>query len=351
MTGKIDFDNPSTWPKDYDIDGLAALADGKEEEPKEEGASEEAKGDDKAIQAKEETKETGQEAADSPEDKDKEEQQQEKDPEGVYAKDGKHILPFEVVADLRRQNRELNEHLAKLQSDAKQMAPSQANLATDQAAQADSDEERDPLEMTDQDLSLTGDALEVRLREIEAEYGRAERSKWKRIFDATVRLNEIEARQQKASEVQQQVAQEQLQEAIDNHPVLLSWQQDSDPTWYQRANDMHQFLMAKDPAYQSAKLEEQMKKLVEKTEAFHGLSPHRERIKAVTPQETEPQSKKEEKAKGLPVPTSMSTIPGGSPPDLGLTETLEKMSPAQMQAYFDKLAANPEKFNEVLAGL
>jgi hypothetical protein len=114
---------------------------------------------------------------------------------------------------------------------------------------------------------------------------------------------------------------------------------------------MHQFLMAKDPAYQSAKLEEQMKKLVEKTEAFHGLSPHRERIKAVTPQETEPQSKKEEKAKGLPVPTSMSTIPGGSPPDLGLTETLEKMSPAQMQAYFDKLAANPEKFNEVLAGL
>jgi hypothetical protein len=343
----INFDDPSTWPKDYDIEGLAALADYEKEESKEADASEQAKGDDKAIQAKEETKEAGQEAADSPKEGDKEE---EKDPEGVYAKDGKHILPFEVVADLRRQNRELSEHLAKLQSDAKPV-PAQANTATEQAAQGGSDEDRDPLEMADEDLSLTGEVLEARLREIEAEYGRAERSKWKRIFDATVRLNEIEASQQKSSEVQQQVAQEQLQEAIDNHPVLLSWQQDSDPAWYQRANDMHQFLMAKDPAYQAAKLEEQMKKLVEKTEAFHGPSPHREKIKSATPLKITPQPKKEEEEKGLPVPTSMSAIPGGTPPDLGLTETLEKMSSAQMQAYFDKLAANPEKFNEALAGL
>lgn len=345
MTGKIDFDDPSTWPKDYDIDGLAALADGEEEEPKEAGASEKTQGENSAVKVQEESKEKSQEAKAQA----KEEAIQ---PEGVYAKDGKHILPFDVVAELRRKNKELSEQLAELKTyPGVQQQDAVAQVATSQQSSEQEDGDRDPLDMTDSDLALTGDALQARLKEIEAEYGRSERTKWKRIFDATVRLNKLEEQAQQSSQAQQQVAQEQLQEAIDNHPVLLSWQQDSDPTWYQRANDMHQFLMAKDPAYQSAKLEDQMKKLVEKTEAFHGLSPHRERIKTAGVQQSAAQPKEEAQEKGLPVPTSMSAIPGGTPPDLGLSETLEKMSPAQLQAYFDKLATNPEKFNEVLAGL
>lgn len=345
MTGTINFDDPSTWPKDYDIDGLAALADGTQEEPKEEGTAAQTQGDDKETPAQEDTKEETQEATETSKEGVKEEEQN-KDPEGVYAKDGKHILPFEVVSDLRRKNKELSEQLTQLQTTA--AAKREPEPAATQR-ETPTDEDRDPLEMSDEDLSLTGEALEARLQEIESEYGRGERSKWKRIFDATVRLSAMEANQQRTT-------QDQVQNAIDNNPVLMAWQQDDNQIWYKRANDMHQFLMATDADYQAAPLDKQMETLVEKTEVFHGKSPHREKIKSLQGEaKNTPKAPVSEKDSGKPetptIPTSMSTIPGGTPPDLGFNETLGKMTPMQMQAYFNKLAENPDKLNETLASL
>jgi hypothetical protein len=360
---QINFDDPSTWPQNYDIDGLAALAESSEDESTEEdtekavpqAAKAEAKAEEETPEEanKQEAQASQEQAKDEPQGGQETADLSADEAGGVYAKDGKHILPFKVVEELRRQNRKLNEQLAQIQAQTAQSTQEQAPQTA--TAGPPEDEDADPLEMSDADLDLDGEALQARLEKIEAEYGRSHRSQWLRLRENSRILRDMQWREQ-------QVTAETVQEAINSNPILLAWQTDKDrPEWYHRAVRLHDDMIKNEPDYQALSLEQQMETLVTRIEAAFGESPHRAQIKPVegqsqppAPPKAAPQTAppKEEKVGDLPIPTSMSSIPGGAPPDLGLAETFEKMTPQQIQAHFDKLAAtNPAKFQEELSSL
>jgi hypothetical protein len=225
----------------------------------------------------------------------------------VLAKDGKHLIPFQVVADLRAEVEKLKQEKAQLAPVEQQQPPAEIpiHLRTQEEIDAFIDEFRDTYGDAMADLQL--DAILTKRQMAVMQYERQQE------HDARLRM--VEAQQQQT-----------LQQAIEANPLMKAWQADDKSDWYAKANKQFQ-LLGSDPEFQSLSPAEQINQVANITEARYGKSPHSTKVSTASQRKPA----KDPSADFMPrVPTSMSELPGGAPVALDVADQFEAMSGAAL---------------------
>ena len=286
------------------------------------------------------------------------------DPGGVLARDGKHIIPFEVLSNERRSRIALEEQTAaltaevealkKAAAEAKALATEGTALATEGTALATEGTAK-PAAAVDQELPAEIKAKADQLRE---DYGDEFADSWldnwrtkAELAAVTAWKKTVESERATAESATRKTAESAMQEAIDAVPLLTQWQVDQDhPEWYQAANEVYQMLTRTSAAYRAMPLAERMALLPERVEALYGQSPHSAR--KTDEADATKAAANAIGAAALRRPTSMSDIPGGERPAASEAERLEAMTGPQLQATIEGIAAKgADKLEAFLRGV
>ncbi|MGH8562723.1 MAG: hypothetical protein ACREXW_01030 [Gammaproteobacteria bacterium] len=338
----LDLDKPETWPTD--AEGLAGLADG-------ERADENAAGKDKAPAAADDA--AGRPAADADAKPLADAADPGKpggDPEGVLTRDGKHVIPYDVLRSERDARKALEAQTAALTAELEALKKAQP-------AGAAADPEQ-PQKHADAAAAELPAEVEAKAEELRESYGDEFADQWLDNYKLKVQVaavtrwaQAIESERAARDTAERSSEQDGIQAAIDAVPLMAEWQADSaNPEWYARANELHQILMRSNPAYSEMSWAERMDELPGKVEAVYGESPHSAKARGAT--DTGKAAERAIHRASVRRPASMSDIPGGTPPAQSETEALERMSPAQLQAHLGSMAArNPERLESFLRGL
>lgn len=245
-------------------------------------------------------------------------------PEGVQAKDGKHVIPYSVLERERSRAARAESALQALAAEIEQLktgkpaAPAQVQLSEDELAQLDGD------------LPSVAKAIRAQMAMVESLTNTV--SQLQREQSVVVQTHEVEA-------------------AIAAIPDLAAWrdaasrESDPDPLMFNRACDLDAVLR-NDPVWANRSIAERFAKVVEAISALYGGQ-------SVAPK-TEPDPADLKKAADAklasapaPVPTSLSDIPGGAPPSQSDFETLESTSAVALGNRF--LSMTPEQQDAMLA--
>ena len=311
---ELDVNDPATWPDT--LEGLAALA--LDADPVPEAAAPEAT----PPATPEATPPATPEATPDPQ---------------ILTPDGQQYLPFDVLRAERERSAALEAKLAAM-SAPPVAAPTPAPPA----------EPEIPAEVKAKAAKLEAD-WSPEIAEMYLTSWRAQQQNQQ--LQASLESVMAQARTAEQARAQQEEAA--IQEAIDQSPVMLAWQVDTQSPYYQRAVALHAHLMTQDPEYAKDSWGQRFQRLPGKVEALYGVSPHSAKTGAVkspsmldsipTPAPVAPPPK------APAVPTSLSSIPAaGEAPSVDPADELERMSGPQLQARMIRLAANPAKLQEYL---
>lgn len=261
--------------------------------------------------------------------------------DGVLAKDGKHVLPFKVVEDLREQTKQL-ERVTREQAEQiealKSAQSAGAAVANVDTASLFSEEQLAALE---QDLPELAKGLRAQQDVLKALLAQQAES-------AKAREQQEQAAQERSLEERRAV----VQKAIDSVPKLAHLQA-TDPIAFQRAKeiDMERSKNPSTAAHWNAKpLEQRFKEVMVDYEARFGavqIPSLPATPSAATSQTTaEPTQKPAAKPAG---PITLSDLPGGGTPAADsraemaekagaeIIATMANWTPQQMEAYFASL--------------
>lgn len=258
------------------------------------------------------------------------------EPQGVATKDGKHIIPFEVLDRERKR-------VAELERIAREQAEQIETLAASATG-------KEP-EKTGDDATVLSEA---ELAELEVDYPafgkllRAQQAQIKALGETVQNLN---AEREQREEQGQRTVQQTIQEAIDDNPKLAYLQVQSPETW-ERAVRFDSTLRA-DPEWAEKSFADRFAKVVELYEATYGqiaLATAKEPEPTKTPEELAKEAEAKLKAKAAPVPASLSAIPGGSTPAADdVTAQLATKSGPELTADFMRMS--PQQIEAMLARL
>ena len=389
-TPEVDLDDPSTWPND--IDSLTEIAKqdtgnedifagertvvAKTEEPaKEEGAQE----DEPASQATptEEKPKAAEPPTETPAEpvKPKEGEATEEDLDKLTADtavvqtpDGKHQIPFNVLRDTRTRAQELEEENQRLREQLAAPKSGEGTPATEPGQTgAAADEVPKPKTLADMQLN---EAQTKEVEEVRAEYGDKMAELHEKQLRTNLLMEEVQADnialQQRLEREDAMVVQDEtavIQQAMDSSPQMLAWQTGSDPAdaeMYENAVELHKQLVTRNPEYAAMSWEDRFAALPAKVMALYG-----ERgtlAQQTTPQTgTEPKPKTDQdkvkakaekelaRAQQDTTPVTISDMPAGEIPVADeITHSLESKTPGEVQAYFNRLAKDPNKFRSFL---
>ena len=351
----FDINDPSTWPDDQDklleianeattndVAGYNA-AQFNDTEEEDEDAETPKEGTDQSDQAETETKEETSEEAETEKPAD---EGTEPEPEPVVlAADNKHTIPFSVLKDIREQNRTLQEELKSLKE---QTVQAQTQTQAQQPEPEAPKEDEIPA-----DVQNKINDLRERWGDEMAEMALTNYKLQQRVELQDKALADVRNYQQQDQTTKARSEETQIQEAIDNSPIMAAWQADSSTDWYNKAVSTNQFLIDNDPQYAKLSWPERMQALPAKVQALYGESPHAKQVKpvseAVSPDEVRAQAEEKVKKAATKTPTTMSDIRGGQAPELegdvfaeasnmDLTQMYDRMyklsnDPAKLQAY------------------
>ncbi len=247
----------------------------------------------------------------------------------VASKDGRHTIPYNVLATEREKRRAAEQAMRALQD----------QLSVAQADQGGGAGFGDGFGNEFGDVAV--DELALFAEDFPAVKG---------ILDRTRR---IEAQ---LDSVRQQVAQEderrQLDEmalvraAVDANPVLLYWEH-HDPDRWQAAVEADQRLQFS-PAHRGLTLEERLAKAVEVVDAFYGPDDAVARLRQETA--ARPVARRQvERQVGAGRPRTLSDIPGGAVPGTDPLEEFTSLSAEQLGARMAGM--NPDQIDALLARL
>jgi hypothetical protein len=228
--------------------------------------------------------------------------------DGVLAKDGQHVIPFDVLEEARRKISEERGRADRLQAEldaAQQPPPDQTPDAVPDAWQA----QRSTLDGLLQEALADGD------REL-AEAYRAQISQGDQIVELRSGMAELRQAVGRTAEEQHQrevsAEQQQIEAALATSPLLGAWAADTaHPMWHQTAVDLHNALLA-DPNsdYPRMSWEQRFAALPALVEAHFGVrAPHRGGGALPGGAAVHPRAQ---------VPYSISGIPGAQPVASGL---------------------------------
>lgn len=319
----VDIDDPSTWPDD--TAELAELADDMPDDRA--GVEKPATEEDKPSATKEPETPEAEKASDEPDttaaagDK----ADQEETPDGVLAKDGKNVLPFNVLQKEREKSHAQAERIAELEAEAAKL---ETGDGEEKKPESDDTTNVDaaPLDDVDKEVARLNKLAESVLEEYGdenlAEQFRTQAKMVERQATLDSRLNNWEKSQKQNA---QKTEQEEIQGALDSSPKLSGWAASEDQTFHERATALHAYLMSTDPAYKAKSWDERFKELPDRVESLHGDGPGK-----VDKTEKVVDIEKAKQDAGKKAPTSISDIQGGEAPIGSDMEELEGMSPSSI---------------------
>jgi len=240
----------------------------------------------------------------------------EKEPDGIATKDGKHIISYDVLKSARQQRQDAVKIADDLRAEIERMKNSPAQ----------------------QDLVATGVMTDEQLADLKEFFPEQ--------YDAIVaqQANSV-AYQQKLSQFEQADRRRNIdeqnkislnvQEEIDNNPVLSDWQR-NDPEAFEYCVQQDN-LLRDNPKTANLSLSERFSKAVAIASQVYD-SP----IK-LAPAKTQAQAT----VKARPIINSLSDVPGGEPVEASEQQQLESMSGVQIGNMF--LGKSQEQINAILA--
>lgn len=275
-------------------------------------------------EGKEEAKDEPEESAEAKKEGEPEKAEEDK-PTGVLAKDGKNILPFEVLEGSRKRATALEEQLRATQDELQ--ALKEGKSAEERALLSEED-----LAAVEAETPALGKVLRALQKEV-----------------TTLREEAVE-RQQAVTTQSQDAVRQQMQQAIDANQDLARWQVAEPDTpearRWQRAVDFDRELR-QDPDWQDKPMQERFAEAERLTKLRFGdqLPQSADDPPKGEPKPTEkPVARKPEpKPQGL----SLSDIPGGNPPSadtsseidaLSLFSSMQKMSDAEIEKMLREVA-------------
>jgi hypothetical protein len=267
-------------------------------------------------------------------------------PEGVLAKDGKHVIPYAALTSAR-ERAEAAERLAQQQAqEIEQLKAEKAGNTTAQAKEAEvlSDAELEALAEDSPTLAKILKAQQARIAQLNVQV--------KDVINQTAQ-HDTDAKV---------AAQNTVQEAIDANPTLSAWQVAEDQSKWEEAARIDKALR-ESPLWRGKTFEERFKKVVELTQSVFGeetkpvveKTPVAQDVKVdKKPTLTEAEIRAAAEAKlaaksKAAVPVSLSQIPGGTPPVVDERERVEQMSASELGSKL--LNMSKEQQAEYLASL
>ena len=257
----------------------------------------------------------------------------------IKTRDGKHEIPYSVLENERRRARDLEQRVAEQERQLEEM----------KRAAAGAGKKGDSTDTTD-----TGEGFD--LEAMREEYG----DDYVRPFEVLQRKIDAQneelrqAREWRESQQKQaeQSIEDQVEEAIDlvfadarepgKPSIMRQWQESNIALW--NAAAAMDATLREDPAWADKPLRERFEHIV--TELGH--APRKAPPTDQNDEQKELDRKLAEKDRDR-IPSSLSDLPGGDFPDQTLTETIDRMSPKELEA---KLASmTQEQAEEFLARL
>ncbi len=257
-------------------------------------------------------------------------------PKGVQAKDGDHIIPYSVLEREREARSRAEQMTQALTAEVERLKA--GGKAEDAAAQpAASVLTEEDLAQLDQDLPGVSKVIRAQIAMIETLSGTVQ----------SLRSNQEVVEQRQMMSVQDEIT-----AAIEGHPDLKAWnnaasnKENPDPLMWNRAAEMDAVLR-NDPAWQDKTIAERFAKVAETVKTLYGVPG----VTLPTKQQPDLQQMADAKLKGQPaaVPTSLSDIPGGTPPSQSHIETYENASAVAIGQRFASMT--PEQIESELSRL
>lgn len=320
------------WPDDIETlakmadDGIPSPPDDKPAEPESPESKESA-----------ESKEPEPEAQEAPEAQAAEETQPAEDEElPVLTADGKKTIPYPVLRTAREAARAERERREALEAENKELKSKLSGVAPPP-----------PVEDPPDQLPAEVAAHAEKLRK---DWGDDHADLYLKNYTIEQQLKQVQQQLASTRRVQEDSEQAQIRRAIDNSPAMAAWEADTQSPWFDRAGELHSFLLKSDPDYARAGWDERFALLPEKVAALYGAplpaAAPKTKSKPAAPALTAAQ------AAALP-PASISDIRGGAAPaaEKSPIEKIEEMDPAKMTDLMIKLAGEPGKLDEYLASL
>lgn len=257
---------------------------------------------------------------------------------GVQAKDGQHIIPYSVLERER-------DRAARAEATAQALAEQLQNLQNGKMpSQADSEQSQltaEDLDALDQDLPGVAKVIRAQMAMIDK---------------LTGNLEHIQREQEVAQQTREQTIQDEIEAAIQGNADISAWrasaarEDNPDPLMWNRAVEVDKMLQ-RDPAWQDKSIAERFSKVSETMRTMYGMP-----AAPTTPnQQQQPNAQQAAdaalKSIPAPVPSSLSDIPGGTPPASTDMETLQNasavalgnkfmsMTPDQIESYLARMAA------------
>lgn len=268
--------------------------------------------------------------------------------EGVLTKDGKHVIPFEVLEGTRKRQAELEKLATDLQAALEQKNQELARLNAGAAAVA-TPQNQQPAQgegvtfLSDEDLVELEQDFPVFARQFRAIQGA--------LGQVTALVNTLSAREQSRDVEVAKTLDEQIRNAIDANAELVKWEA-TDPDRWARATAVDQFLRSQ-PKYADVPFADRFAKVVAMVKAEMGDAPSP--VSTQTPGATVEEAararlEKAASASRARVPASLSDLPGGHPPPVDERDRVEQMSAAELGSKFMKMRS-PEEIAAYVATL
>ena len=239
-------------------------------------------------------------------------------PDGILTRDGKHVIPFDVLKTTRDELAQAQAEAAELRAKLEQEAAAEAEKAATSEVEAKIAELQERVnkaksEYDDEDVAEVVEPLQIAIDALERE---------RELMQRTAAI-EAQAQAQAAT------VEQDIQNAIDNSPAMSLWASEQGEM-YQRATKLHDTLMATDPAYQAMSWDDRFKELPQKMAAIYSD------VKLPDDTDTAVAKAKREAGRERKVAT-LSDMPAGEAPIVDKDNSLAAKSGVDLLDQFDGL--------------
>lgn len=254
----------------------------------------------------------------------------------VKTRDGKHEIPYSELENARREARELKQQLEELKRQ-----PATAPIETPDTTDTGKVEIDEQALIDEYGEELAKPIIALHKQNQQAQQEIAELRQWRQ-------------EQAQAKEADEATT---VNEAIDTvfadsikpgeTSILRQWQESGDPLWDAAVALDNRLIQ--DPAWADKPHRERFEEVIQRL--GHAPKPAEPAGEPTKPEDLKAKAdaKLAEKAGETSIPRSLSDLPGGAPPDQTLIESVERMSPKDIET---KLASmTPDQQEEFLARL
>ncbi|WP_031431842.1 hypothetical protein [Methylomicrobium agile] len=237
----------------------------------------------------------------------------EKEPDGILAKDGKHVISYDVLKSERQARQEAHQRLREMEAEIERLKnPGNAQPAS-LAFKT----------MTEEQIQ--------ELKDYFPEQYEAIASQQAAMMAVSQKLSLFEQDEQKRVAEEQQKVALTVQEEIDNNPILSHWQQNRPEIWAECV-EMDNRLRA-NPATANLSMTERFAKVAAAMSQIYETPFKAEAEKQQSSNKTAPVVPTQQK----PIINSLSDIPGGEAPEASERQRLEDSSSAEIGDRFMKM--------------